>query len=143
MEPGTGGWLLLLGLVVAWIAVFAWRNDTVSGVTGLLLSVFAGFWLVRTIQAIDSQAGWGISPVPRVYYQVLIALSVLLALASAYDVLRGALGFAQARRAREIETELPPADAPADTATCPHCGGAVSPQAIACKHCDGDLYPEA
>jgi hypothetical protein len=141
MEPGTGGWLLPLGLVVAWTVVFAWRNDTVTGVTGLLLSVFAASWLMRTIQAIDFQASWRVSPVPRVYYGVLIALCVLLALASAYDIFRGVLGFGQARRAREIQTELPPADAPFDTATCPYCGGAVSPQALACKHCEGDLYP--
>jgi hypothetical protein len=140
MEPGTGGWLLPLGLVVAWLVVFAWRNDTVSGVTGLLLSVFAGSWLIRTIRAIDSPAGRGVSSVPRAYYEVLVAVCVLLALASAYDIFRGVVGMAQARQAREIETELPPADAPLDTATCPHCGGAVSPQAIACKHCEGDLF---
>jgi hypothetical protein len=143
MEPGTGGWLLPLGLVVAWMVVFAWRNDTASGVAGLSLSVFVASWLIRTIQAIGSQAGWSVSPVPEVYYGVLVALCVLLALASAYDIFRGVLGLTLARRAREIEGEPPPAESPVDTATCPHCGGAVSPQAIVCKHCEEDLYPEA
>jgi hypothetical protein len=140
MESGTGDWLLLLGLGLAPIIVFAWRNDTLTGVVGVILSVFSASWLMRTIQAIDSRAAWSVSPVPQAYYYVLVAACVILALGSTYDIVRGALRLAQSRNAREIVPELPPAT---DTRICSHCGGTVSAQAIACKHCEGDLYPEA
>lgn len=133
-----GIWLLLLGLGLALVAVFAWRSDTLTGVIGVVLSVPCAAWLLRTIQEIDSHSTWSESPMPRTYYYVLVAACGIAALTCAYYIVRGVICFVRSRRrARAVVPEQPHDGA---TKTCPYCGGTVPAQAIACKHCERDLY---
>jgi ribosomal protein L40E len=130
--------LLLFGVALAFVSVFAWRSSLITGGIGLVLSTSCAVWLLWTMAAMDVQSAWSASPVSRAYYEVLVAACGVVAIVSVVSVVWGTFSLVRARtRARaSIASSAPVTGMKA----CRHCGKLVPAQAIACRHCERDLH---
>jgi hypothetical protein len=141
MESAIGVTLLLLGLGLALVSVFAWRSSVLTGVIGFVLSASCAVWLVSSLQTMDANAAWGTAPMSRTTYGLLLSLCGIVALASAAYGIGGVVRLVQSRRrAVSAVSERAPTGG---TQVCRHCGRTVPAKAIACKYCERDLHPRA
>jgi putative copper export protein len=135
--------LLLLGLPLVLVIVFVWRSDTLTGAIGVILGVLCAAWLLRAIQTIDLQHAWSASPIPRIWYYVLVTGCGVAALTSVYYAVMGLVHLVWLRpRARVVASDT--TERPLGTATkvCPNCGRTILARAIACKYCEADVPPQ-
>jgi len=136
MEFAVNSWLVVLGLAVAFVVVFAWRSDILTGLIGIVLGVLCIRGLLNTIDVIDSQSAWAASSTPRTYYYVLVAACGIAVVTCVFYVIRGAFRYVAYRMAQRTADEHPHASG---TKRCPYCGATVAAEAIACKYCEQDI----
>jgi hypothetical protein len=139
MDSTIGITLILIGLGLAFVSVFAWRSSVVTGAIGVVLCAYCAVWLVSSMQAIEAASAWGSAPLPRTTYGLLLALCCIVALASAAYGIGGVIRLVRSRR-RTVNA-LPERAPTGATQVCRHCGKRVPAKAIACRYCERDLHP--
>jgi ribosomal protein L40E len=141
VDTTIGVTLLLLGLGLALVSVFAWRSSIITGSIGVVLSGFCAVWLLRTIDTFEGQSAWASAPMTLAQYEALLVACGAVAVAGALYGISGVVSLVRSRR--RAVASVPERAVTAGTQVCRHCGKRVPAKAIACKYCERDLHPRS